>query len=154
MVIPAVKGHNAHDNLETPDAIRFDTCSPDCLACIVLSAGVKRGDITVAELRIAVEGEGAVPATEALLQIPGLSGTWTTEAEARREPLTLATIATIVGIVGGALKIAEQVHKWYQEHRQAQAERKIDRVLIVGRQGQRLLLEGATVEDIRRLLDN
>jgi len=124
------------------------------LACIVLHAGVKRGDLTVADLRIAVEGEGAVPATEALLQIPGLSGTWSTEAEAHREPLTLATIATIVGIVGGALKIAEQVHKWYQEHRQAQAERKFDRVLIVGRQGQRLLLEGATVEDIRRLLDN
>src|SRR5215813_5165762 len=124
------------------------------LACIALHAGVKRGDLTVADLRIAVEGEGAVPATEALLQIPGLSGTWTTEAEARREPLTLATIATIVGIVGGALKIAEQIHKWYQEYRQAQAERKIDRVLIVGRPDQRLFLEGATVEDIRRLLDN
>ena len=154
MIIPAVKGHNAHNDLETSNGIRFDICSPDCLACIVLHAGVTRGDITVADLRIAVEGEGAVPATEALLQIPGLSGTWTTEAEEHKEPLTLATIATIVGIVGGALKVAEQVHKWYQEHRQAQAERKIDRVLIVGRQGQRLLLEGATVEDIRRLLDN
>jgi hypothetical protein len=154
MIIPAVKGHNAHNDLETSDGIRFDTCSSACLACIVLHAGIRRGDITVAELRIAVEGEGAVPATEALLLIPGLSGTWTSEAEARREPLTLATIATIVGIVGGVLEVAEQVHKWYQEHRQAQAERKIDRVLIVGRQGQRLLLEGATVEDIRRLLEN
>jgi hypothetical protein len=154
MIIPYVQGYNVHNDLETSDGIRFDTCSPDCLVCIVLHAGVTRGDITVAELRIAIEGDGAVLATEALLQIPGLSGTWTTEAEARREPLTLATIATIVGIVGGALKVAEQVHKWYQEHRQAQAERKIDRVLIVGRQGQRLLLEGATVEDIRRLLEN
>lgn len=74
----------------------------------------------MAEIQIAIEGEGAVTATAALFQIPGISGTRTSEAEPEREG-TLATIATIVGLVGGTVAIAEQIRKWYQEYKQSQS---------------------------------
>ena len=54
----------------------------------------------MADIQIAIEGEDAVSATEELLQISGISGSYATPAETEREP-TVTTIATIVGIVGG-----------------------------------------------------
>jgi hypothetical protein len=106
----------------------------------------------MAEIRMAVEGEGAIEATEALMTIPGISGSWETSNEAEREGI-LATIATIIGIVGGTIAIAEQIRKWYQEYRQSKSGKKIEKVLIVGRNGRRLLLEDASVEEIQQILD-
>jgi hypothetical protein len=58
-----------------------------------------------------------------------------------------------VGIVGGTLAIAEQIRKWYQEYKQSRSGKRIEKVLIVGRNGQRLLLENATVEQIQKILE-
>ncbi|MBD2088303.1 hypothetical protein H6F67_00235 [Microcoleus sp. FACHB-1515] len=106
----------------------------------------------MSEIRMAVEGEGAIEATEALLEIPGVSGSWETSGETEREGI-LATIATIIGVVGGTIAIAEQIRKWYQEYRQRKSGKTIEKVLIVGRNGRRLLLEDASVEEIRQILD-
>ncbi|MFN6567034.1 hypothetical protein [Dendronalium sp. ChiSLP03b] len=107
----------------------------------------------MAEIRLAIEGENAVSATEALLAIPGISGNYRVSSEApEREPV-VATVASIVGIVGGAIAIAEQIRKWYKEYKQEQPGKRIDKVLIVGRNGRRLLLEDATLEEIRQILD-
>ncbi|GAB4226353.1 MAG: hypothetical protein Kow00121_54570 [Elainellaceae cyanobacterium] len=106
----------------------------------------------MAEILVEVQGMGAIEATQELLAIPGVTGTWETEPEAEREG-TLAVIATIVGIVGGTLAIAEQIRKWYQEYRQRQAGKKIEKVLIVSRNGRRLLLENATIEQIQKILE-
>ncbi len=54
----------------------------------------------MADIQVAIEGEDAVSATEELLQISGISGSYVTPTETEREG-TAATIATIVGIVGG-----------------------------------------------------
>jgi hypothetical protein len=54
--------------------------------------------------------------------------------------------------VGGTLAIAEQIRKWYQEYKQQQSGKKIAKVLIVGPNGRRLLLENATIEQIRQIL--
>ncbi|NJN88823.1 MAG: hypothetical protein HC881_24255 [Leptolyngbyaceae cyanobacterium SL_7_1] len=104
-------------------------------------------------LLIEVQGTDAIAATEALLAMPEISGTWETETEAEREGV-LATIATIVGLVGGTLAIAEQIRKWYQEYKQGESGKKIEKVLIVGRNGRRLLLENATIEQIQQVLDD
>lgn len=101
---------------------------------------------------IEVQGTDAIVATEDLLAIPGISGTWETDDDAAKEG-TLAVIATIVGIVGGTLAIAEQIRKWYQEYRQSKSGKKIEKVLIVGRNGRRLLLEDATIEQIQKILE-
>jgi hypothetical protein len=55
-------------------------------------------------VQIAIEGPNAVVATEALLALPGGEGSFAVNAEVEREGV-LATIATIVGIVGGGMAI-------------------------------------------------
>ncbi|KYC40989.1 hypothetical protein WA1_25220 [Scytonema hofmannii PCC 7110] len=103
-------------------------------------------------MRLAIEGEDAISATEALLASPEISGTWELSSESSEREGVAATVATIVGIVGGMIAIAEQIRKWYQEYKQKG--KKIDKVIIVGRNGRRLLLEDTTVEEIRKVLDN
>lgn len=105
----------------------------------------------MADILLEVQGSGAIAATEALLAMPEIEGSWETEEETEREG-TLAVIATIVGIVGGTIAIAEQIRKWYQEYHQGKSGKKIEKVLIVGRNGQRLLLENATIEQIQQIL--
>jgi hypothetical protein len=106
----------------------------------------------MADIQISVEGQDAVAATEELFAISGLSGNWETTGDNEKEG-TLATIGAIVAIVGGTLVIAEQIRKWYQEYRKGESAKKIEKVLIVGRRGRRLLLENATIEQIKQILD-
>jgi hypothetical protein len=106
----------------------------------------------MADIQIEVQGQGAIEAMEELFSISGLSGNWETEGEIEREG-TLATIGAIVGIVGGTLAIAEQIRKWYGEYKKGKSGKKIEKVLLVSRSGQRLLLENATIEQIQQILD-
>lgn len=53
-----------------------------------------------------VQGTDAIAATEELLALPEITGTWETEGGTGREPV-ITTIATIVGLVGGTLAIAK-----------------------------------------------
>ncbi len=107
----------------------------------------------MAEIKFAIEGEGAIEATEDLLALEGIEGSYAVDEEVQREGV-IATIASIVGIVSGALAVAEQIRKWYQEYRAGKSGKKIAKVLIVGRNGDRLLLENATIEQIRRVLES
>ncbi len=107
----------------------------------------------MADLQLEIEGEGAVPATEELLQIDGLSGNYEIEAEAQREGI-LATIATIIGITAGTLEIAEKLYTWYQNSRKKQPKPTVDKVLLIGRNGQKLVLENASIEQIKKILDS
>ena len=107
----------------------------------------------MSNIQIAIEGEDSVSATEELLQIPGISGNYSAPEAVEREG-TITTIATIVGIVGGTMAIAEQIRKWYLEYKQNKSGKKIAKVLIVGKNGERLLLEGATAEQIQKILSS
>ena len=106
----------------------------------------------MADIQISVEGRDAVAATEELFAISGLSGNWETIGDDEKEG-TLATIGAIVAIAGVAVAIAEQIRKWYQEYRKGESGKKIEKVLIVGRRGRRLLLENATIEQMKQILD-
>jgi hypothetical protein len=107
----------------------------------------------MAEIQVAIEGEDAIAATEELLAIPGISGNYTVSSEAAEREPVITTVATIVGIVGGSIAIAEQIRKWYQEYEAKQSGKRIEKVLIVGRNGRRLLLKDATLEEIREILE-
>lgn len=107
----------------------------------------------MAEIQLAIEGEDAIAATEELLAIPGISGNYEVSSEAPERETVVATVATIVGIVGGTIAIAEQIRKWYQEYKQNKSGKRIEKVLIVGRNGRRLLLKDATLEEIRQILE-
>jgi hypothetical protein len=106
----------------------------------------------MSKIQLAIEGQNAVEATKELLEIPEISGDWQPVGGTQRE-LALATIATIVGIVGGTIAIAEQIRKWYNEWKEGKSGKKIDKVVIIGAGGERLLLEGATAEDISKILE-
>ena len=107
----------------------------------------------MAEIQIEVEGQGAVEATEELLSISGLSGNYAVNDDAEREAV-IATIATIVAIVGGTATLAEQIRKWYKEYKQGKSGKKIRKALIVGRNGEHILLENATIEQIQKILES
>jgi hypothetical protein len=104
----------------------------------------------MADIQIAIAGQNSVAATEALMAIPGVTGTWQADESAQRDGGV-----TVVGIVGGSMAIAEQIRKWYVEYRDGKSsDKKIEKVLIVGKNGRRLLLEDATLEEIRQILED
>ena len=107
-------------------------------------------------MKIEIQGEGAVNATEKLLQIEGVQGSYQTLDAVEREG-TLVTIATIVGIVSGSLTVAEKLDEWnkkYQNSPQDLAGARIEKVLIVAEDGRRLLLKDATVDQIKDILES
>lgn len=109
----------------------------------------KIADKFMAEIQIGIEGESAPAAAEALLQIPGLSGSY--EVPEQKEG-TLAAIATIIGIVGGAVTLAEQIRKWYQEWQKSHPKQLFDVVIFNPNTGSRVLLKAATIEEIAEIL--
>lgn len=102
-------------------------------------------------IQVVIEGTDAVAATAALLALPGVSGSFEVSQEVEKEG-TLAAIATLVGIVGGGMAIAEQIRKWYGEYRGNLESPRIEKVLIVTERG-RIYLEGATTEEIAKALE-
>jgi len=106
------------------------------------------------EITIEIEGQGAASATEELLRIEGLQGSYKTDDEVEREGI-LATIATIVGIASGTVTIAKEIYEWYQKYQKSkEAKAKIEKVLIIGSNNRRLLLKNATVEQIQKILED
>ncbi|MCF2151491.1 hypothetical protein IQ276_034790 [Desmonostoc muscorum LEGE 12446] len=110
-------------------------------------------------MEIEIQGRDAVQATEKLLAIEGLEGSYQTIDEVERgEPLTLTTIATIVGIVSGTVTIAKEIYEWYQKSQKSKgvnAKTQELRVLLIGKNGQRLLLTiEVTEEQIRKILED
>ncbi|MFS0513572.1 hypothetical protein ACEYW6_02455 [Nostoc sp. UIC 10607] len=103
----------------------------------------------MAEIQVGIEGEGAPAAAEALLEIPGISGSY--EVPTQKEG-TLAAVATIIGIVGGAVALAEQIRKWYQEWHKSHPGKQFDVVILDPDTGNRILLEEATIEEITEIL--
>lgn len=102
-------------------------------------------------ITFAIEGEVADEAAIALLNIDGIQGQYEKDESVSRDG-GLTAIATIVGIVGGTMAIAEQIRKWYAEYRRRNDSKKLDKVLIVTPNG-RFLLENATIDEISKALE-
>jgi len=105
----------------------------------------------VEDIKIAIEGTAADEAARSLFEIEGLSGEYAADSKVMRDG-GLTVIATVVGLVGGTLAIAEQIRKWYQEYKNRAGAKKIEKVLVVTRNG-RFLLEDATIEEIAKALE-
>lgn len=107
-------------------------------------------------MKVEIQGRDAIDATEELLKIEGLQGSYQTPGAVEREG-TLVTIATIVGIVSGSLTVAEKLYEWnkkYQKSLENSAGARIEKVLIVAEDGRRLLLQDATIEQIKDILES
>jgi hypothetical protein len=106
-------------------------------------------------MKIEITGQDAQQATEELLAIEGVEGSYETIEEVEREG-TLVTIATIVGIVSGTITIAESIHRWNQKYQKSlhnPTAPRIERVLIVGKNKRLLLLQDTTLDQIKELLE-
>ena len=103
------------------------------------------------DIKIAIAGTAADEAARSLFQIEGLTGNYEADTAVTRDG-GLTVVATVIGIVGGTMAIAEQIRKWYESYKSRQDVKKIEKVLIVTPNG-RLLLENATVEDIAKVLE-
>ncbi len=104
-------------------------------------------------LKIAIDGLDAIQATEEILAIEGIEGSY--EKVGNEREGTLATIATIIGIGAGTsviinntLTIAEKIFQCFKKH-----DKKLDKVEIVSGE-KRLLLEDATVDKIKDILES
>ena len=108
-------------------------------------------------MKIEIQGRDAVNATEEMLLIEGLDGSYQTLDAVEREGTLVTTIATIVAIVGGSLTIAEKLYEWNKRYQRSLADSsgaRIEKVLIVAENGRRLLLQDATVDQIQEILEN
>lgn len=107
-------------------------------------------------MKIEIEGLDAINATEELLKIEGIEGSYEMIDEVERGEPIITTIATIVGIVGGTITIAKEIYTWYQKYKQSQKDNKakIEKVLIISSNGNRLLLKDATIEQIQEILED
>lgn len=102
-------------------------------------------------ITFAIEGNAATTAAAALLDIEGLNGEYEAENEVSKDG-GLTAIATIVGIVGGTVTLAEQIRQWYVAYKSKQSTERIEKVLIIT-PNNRFLLENATVEQISKALE-
>jgi len=103
----------------------------------------------MSDIRITIEGKGAVTAAQALVNLPGVSGSWAESGEVTREG-ALEVIATIVGLVSGGLSAAEQIRKWHEEYSGSETN-KIENVVIITPK-ERIAIEDATPEQIAKVL--
>ncbi|MEO1400372.1 MAG: hypothetical protein AAFV72_03855 [Cyanobacteria bacterium J06635_1] len=103
------------------------------------------------ELKIAIKGAAAPEAAASLFEIDGLEGGYETDPAVSKDG-GLTVIATVVGIVGGTVALAEQIRQWYVAYKQRQDVKTIDKVLIVTPHG-RFLLKDASIEEIAQALE-
>lgn len=110
----------------------------------------------MSDIKFSIEGQDAVAATKELLAIEGIQGNYEIEQETQKDPLSFATIATIVQIVGGVVTIAEKIYEWYQKYQKAKAANNnpgVKKVIIVGKNGERFSLNDLTPEQIKKILE-
>jgi hypothetical protein len=118
----------------------------------------------MANIEVVIEGDGAERAAEALLIDSDIDGSLeTVDNSDKKDPLTtaaaiVAIAAGSVGTLNGLITLSEKIYQWYKKIKQSDSNQldknqKIEKVLLIGSKGQRLLLEGATPEQIRRVLE-
>lgn len=105
-------------------------------------------------IKIEIVGQDAPIVTEDLLAINGIDGTYEIPNSLPSKG-TLVTIATIIGITSGSLTIAEKLYELNRKYRDSvsPAGSRIEKVMIV-HGDKRLLLEDATIEQIKNILDS
>ncbi|WP_013320605.1 hypothetical protein [Gloeothece verrucosa] len=103
-------------------------------------------------MQIEIQGQDAIEIAQDIVTTEGVQGSYEVISEVEREG-TLATIATIIGITTGAITIAEKLYELNKKSVNSPESVKIERVLLVGRKGDRLLLKDATLEQLQKLLE-
>lgn len=109
-------------------------------------------------MQIEIEGQDAVKVAQEILSLEGIQGSFeiveeVEEVEEVEKEGTLVTIATIIGITTGTITLAEKLYELRTKNQNPLEGAKIERVLIVSKNGDRLLLKDPTIDQIKRLVD-
>ncbi|MBI4747504.1 MAG: hypothetical protein HY774_03405 [Acidobacteria bacterium] len=102
-------------------------------------------------IRLIVEGEHAVDASRNLQEIQELTATVEPIVEEHKE-IALATIVSIVAMTAGAVTVADKLIIWYRDWKKGKDEKRIEKVIIEGPDGTRVLMENAKPEDVAAIL--
>ena len=103
----------------------------------------------MAKIIMSIHGPGAVEACRNLVNIQKENIIHQEFKEGDfREGITLSTIAIIVGIIGGALGIADKIIEWYNKFKK---EKKIEKVVLIIN-NHKVLLENLSVEQLSEFL--
>ncbi|GAA1752737.1 hypothetical protein [Luedemannella helvata] len=106
--------------------------------------------------QLLVEGVEAVEATRELATIDGLVLDWRIQKSAEPEKImeTVTVIATIAGVAGSAVTIADQIVKWRERWKargRPGQEKAIEKV-IINIDNRRILLDPMSAAEIAKLL--
>lgn len=106
----------------------------------------------MSDIQLEIEGQGSITASEALIKIEGLSGSYEVE-EGDSKELALSTVASIVGITAGSMTIGKHLYNWYQNYHKGEQDSRIEKVVLIDRKGKRVLMKNATLEQIQKVLE-
>jgi hypothetical protein len=87
-------------------------------------------------MQIEIQGADTIKVDQDIVEMEGVQGSYEVISEVKKEG-TLATIATIIGIISGTIAIAEKFYQLKQKIDSPETP-KIERVLIVSKNGDRL----------------
>ena len=113
----------------------------------------------MADIQIEIQGQGAnaltaapsaIAAAQDLFTDCGLTGNYEIDSEPEREG---TVTATIIETGDNTATAAEKILQWYQDYKQGKTGQAIEKAVIVGQNGQRLLLEDATSAEIAQILE-
>ena len=110
----------------------------------------------MAEIIIAIEGDGATAAAQEFVTMQGLEARWETEQEVVTRGDVAAIITIIGGVIGaakGALEIAEQIRKWHEEWKKGKQSKRIKKAVLILPDNRRLQLENASVAELAAALE-
>jgi hypothetical protein len=103
-------------------------------------------------MQIEIQGPDAIKVAQDIVSMEGVQGSYEVISEVEREG-TLAIIANIITITTGAMTIAEKLYDLNKKSVNSPESVKIERVLLVGKNGDRVLLKDATLEQLQKLLE-
>ena len=104
-------------------------------------------------IKLAIEGSGALEASNELLQLNDLNAEIEPKSEKERA-VDPATIINIVSIAVSSTAIAVQIIDWYKTWQNGKNQKTIDKAVLVGKNGQRVLLKNATAQQISEVLNS
>lgn len=103
----------------------------------------------MAVVHLAIEGKGAVEAAEALVASPDINGMWQ-PVEATKRECVQSVILNII-LVSSGEKLSQEINSWYQRYKKAEADKRIDNVVLVAN-GKRLVVKNSTLDEIRNVI--
>lgn len=104
-------------------------------------------------MQIEIQGQDAIKVAQIILAMDGVQGSYEVVSEVERDEKTITTILSIIALTTAPITITNQIYELKDNLVNSPNTCKIERVLFVGKNGGRLLLKDATLEQLQKLLE-